>query len=228
MEFYESEQREKLRKLFPHYNYGNNSEYYIFTCPHCHGEKRVRKEPVTATACTYWSDGKVECCNSPQVSFMQRCPHCSSYYYIVKDEAQTGLGCDPEDDGCLDIGEYAALIGNGELMSAYEPGIVATLFMQYVQQYNDVYRREERSDKKASYEQSRMFTEAVLFLTAHCHIPDILISDLYRQAGMFKKSLEYSSRPTIRIEEWERETLDRIRYLAIKGETAPFITRTIL
>ena len=159
---------------------------------------------------------------------MQHCPHCSSYYYIVKDKAPTGFGSDPEDEGCLDIGKYAALIGNRELMSAYEPGIVASLFMQYVQQYNDVYRREDRTGRKASYEQSRMFTEAILFLTAHCRIPDILIADLYRQAGMFGKCLGYSSRPTIRIEEWERETLDRIRYLAIKGETAPFITRTTI
>ena len=199
------------------------NEFFIFVCSHCGGEKHVIKEPVTTTVCTYWSDGKIDCCNDSQISYIQRCPHCGKYYYIIKNEARTGFG-EAEDDGCLDIGEYAAICSNEALMSTYEPGMVASLFMQYVQQYNDVYRRYGNTDRRATYEQSKMFTKAVLFLTAYCRIPEVQIADLYRQAGMFKKCIDYASDHVTKVKEEEREILDKAMYLAIKGETSPFVT----
>ena len=111
-------------------------------------------------------------------------------------------------------------------MSTYEPGLVASLFMQYVQQYNDVYRRYDKTDRRATYEQSKMFTNAILFLTAYCRIPEVQIADLYRQAGMFKKCIDYASDPTTKVNEEEREILDKTIYLAIKGDTSPFVTYT--
>ena len=213
------------------YNFGNNSEYYIFVCSHCGHEKRVRKEPLTSMSCTWWSDGKIECCNDWQISYMQRCPHCGKYFYIVKENAKTGYGSAPEDDGCLEIGEYASICSNKELMSSLPPEDMASLFMQYVQQYNDVYRRGALEEKRASYQESRMFTEAILFLAARCRIPGILIADLYRQAGMFRKCLEYAAdiaNKTNCGSPEDFETLDRTRFLAIKGDTVPFVTRTII
>ena len=182
-------------------------------------------------SCTWWSDGKIECCNDWQISYMQRCPHCGKYFYIVKEDAWTGYGSDPEDDGCLEIGEYASICSNKELMSSLPPEDMASLFMQYVQQYNDVYRRGALEEKRASYQESRMFTEAILFLAARCRIPGILIADLYRQAGMFRKCLEYAAdiaNKTNCGSPEDFETLDRTRFLAIKGDTVPFVTRTVV
>lgn len=227
MEFYVSEQHEKRRRMFPHYNYGGNSEYYIFVCGHCKNEKRVRKMPYTGTMCTYWSDGRIEACNDWQISYMQRCPHCGNYYFVDINEAERGFGSEPLDDGRVDIEEYAAVCSDREFMESLPPEVMSYLFMQYVQQYNDTYRRASQAEeeKKATYEQSRMFTEAVLFLTEFCRIPEILIADLYRQAGMFRKCLEYAADNYNRIKEEDLETLDRTRLLAIQGKTAPFIIK---
>lgn len=228
MEYYVSEQHEKRRRMFPHYNFGSNSEYYIFVCEHCKNEKRVRKMSYTSTKSIYWSDGKIEACNDWPISYMQRCPHCGKYYYVSIEEAQTGFGIDIEDDGRLEIGEYAALCSDKKMMESLPIENMASLLMQYVQQYNDTYRRgaqAEENEEKATYEQSKMFTDAILFLTERCRIPEILIADLYRQAGMFRKCMEYAADIVNRIKGEDLETLDRTRMLAIQGNTEPFITK---
>ena len=225
MDFYVNVLHEKLKKFFPHHNYGNNSEYYIFTCEHCKKEKHVRKMPYSSTECIYWSDGKIESCNDWPISYMQRCPHCGKYYYVMVRESPTGFGEDPEDDGRLEIGEYAAICSNKELMESLHPGKMASLFMQYVQQYNDAYRRDSIDDAKASYEESKMFIDAILFLTARCKISEIMIADLYRQAGMFRKCMEYAADIANHTKGDDLEILDKTRQMAIQGETAPFITK---
>ena len=127
MEFYVSEQHEKQRRMFPHYNYGGNSEYYIFVCGHCKNEKRVRKMPYTGNMCTYWSDGRIEACNDWQISYMQRCPHCGNYYFVDINEAERGFGSEPLDDGRVDI--VKVLLAAGANVNAFDEDGETALMM---------------------------------------------------------------------------------------------------
>ena len=92
--------------------------------------------------------------------------------------------------------------------------------------YNDCFRRNPIDGIKATYNQSKLFSDAVLFLTERCRIPHIVIADLYRQAGMFRKCMEYAADNVCRCKDEEKEILDKTRYLAIKGETEPFVMRS--
>lgn len=222
MEFYINSQHLKKRTS---YNFGNNSEYFILVCQHCSKEKKVKKEPYVTTEKTYWSDDRVKSCDNREISYIQRCPHCGQYFFANPEEATVGFGSDFV-DGRMDVAELAAICSDKNLIESIEPGMKATLFMQYVHTYNDTYRRYNDDEEKAPYKQSKMFTDAVLFLTERCRIPKTVIADLYRQAGMFRKCLEYSADIANGMHGEELEILDKTRYLAIKGETAPFITKT--
>lgn len=211
------------RGLARHFKFPESNECFILVCQHCKGEKRVRKELYISTASTRWSDNRVEACDNSNISYVQRCPHCGWYYFADTAEARTGLGGDIH-DGSMDVAELAAICSDSAFMESIEPGMKATLLMQYVHTYNDIYRRNFKCEHPAPYSQSRLFTEAVLFLTARCRIPQAVIADLYRQAGMFRKCLEYAATISS-VTPHEKEIIDQTRYLAIHGETAPFVVR---
>lgn len=210
-----------LRGGHPSYNYHSSCECYLFECSHCGHTKLIRKPLLLNMDRIHWSDNKIVGGNIDDISFIQRCPHCGKYYFVTVEDAviEQGESCD---DGYMEIEELTAVC-NDDFLESIAPECKASLLMQYVHTYNDKYRRNPIEECKAPYVQSKKFTDAVLFLTSRCRIPGILIADLYRQAGMFKKSLEYAADIADRTKGKDLEVLDRTRYLAIKGDVTPFV-----
>jgi len=58
----------------------------ILKCPHCGGTKEVMSITSGNTSgATLWSDAKWYASMLPQVSYIQRCPHCGKYFFYSKD-----------------------------------------------------------------------------------------------------------------------------------------------
>ena len=60
------------------------------TCPKCRGQKDVLSLMSGNTfGATYWSDTKREAPMLPEVSVVQKCPHCGYYYFANKQSYKT-------------------------------------------------------------------------------------------------------------------------------------------
>lgn len=55
----------------------------ILTCPHCQGKKEVMQLLSGNTfGAELWSDSKEDAPMLPQVSYVQKCPHCGKYFLM--------------------------------------------------------------------------------------------------------------------------------------------------
>lgn len=204
----------------------NNSYIYISCeCEHCGGKKYLKLPYTVPPDYHYWSDGMIEGNPYSYASYVQKCPHCGSFF-LVDFNSCPEVYNPPSVEDCMDVSELAALLSDKELAASIQPDYHDSLMLHYVHRYNDMYRRGLRNQGDAPYEQSRVFVNAILHLTGRRCLPMLILADLYRQAGMFYKCLEYAADMVNRIEnKRDYEILDEIRYRAIKGDSAPFVTR---
>ena len=222
MTFYIPESYKKLKELMHRRTPQYSGECYMFTCPSCGGKKSVAKLFMQPGSCNVWSDWLDEEFSYRVLSTLQRCPHCGGYYIVTHEGAPTEVAI-ATDDGKIELEELEKFLCEERDLENVE---LANLYMQYVHMYNDCFRRNPIEGIKATYNQSKLFSDAVLFLTERCRIPQIVIADLYRQAGMFRKCMEYAADFVCRCNDEDKEILDKTRYLAIKGETEPFVMRS--
>lgn len=62
----------------------------VLTCPKCRGQKNVLSLMSGNTfGTTFWSDTKREAPMLPEVSVVQKCPHCGYYYFANKQSYKT-------------------------------------------------------------------------------------------------------------------------------------------
>lgn len=73
----------------------------ILTCPHCQGKKEVMQLLSGNTfGAELWSDSKEDAPMLPQVSYVQKCPHCGKYF-LMSSQATRETG----DDWSMELGE---------------------------------------------------------------------------------------------------------------------------
>ena len=199
------------------------SEYYLFKCSHCNYEKYVKKRYFF----TYELDWPTKMFTEsvePDFSYVQRCPHCGKYY-IVDSFAFAVPGDRNVEDGNISVDELETLFADNAFMESLDDENLNNLILQYVYCYNKEYRSNNEPKQKASYGKSRLFTECILQIISMQWLPKYVIADLYRQIGMFRKCLDYIDENYSRIKSEDYDTVDDIKYFALKGETAPFINR---
>ena len=197
-------------------------ECYIFTCPSCGGRKQVARKVMPPAVYNVWSDGLYEDTPVRSVSLLQHCPHCGEYYAV--DLYDTPVEeCTPLHDGCIGLEELESYL---ERIEAQGDWVAPKLYMQYIHMYNDNFRRDGIDICKATYRQARLFSQAILIVAALPSVPYNISADLYRQAGMFRKCMDVAGDYSKYLKGECLESLDRTRYLAIIGDTAPFVMKS--
>lgn len=188
------------------FNLKNNSMLpdhpYIFTCPHCGGEKKLLCLASGNTfGARHWSDNKQEADMLPRLSYVQRCPCCGKYYLL------DGAVCRQAKDGfSMDTGRLSWKEMKEAFRQLSEEGFCdgqheANVRMLLLQTFNDCYHRSAEG-KEIGEADARLFRGNALWLAGHFG-HGLFVAELYREAGMMeeaRKELE-SSEPANEFEE---------------------------
>ena len=124
----------------------------ILVCPFCGKEKEIMSL-VSGNTCgaEYWSDNKQIAPMLPEISYVQRCPHCRKYYITGRQEVRYAKEGYSFEKGLLDYPEmkeaYAQLSEEGFLNKKEE----ANVRMMLHHSYNDYYYRRNQKNPSGLY-----------------------------------------------------------------------------
>lgn len=161
----------------------------ILTCPFCGKEKEIMSL-VSGNTCgaEYWSDNKQIAPMLPEISFVQKCPHCGKYYIRTRQEIRY------KDDGCsfeqgllsfIEMKEaFAQLSQEGYKESYEEPNVRVMLH----QAYNDYYHRNKDNSEILS-EDWNLFVSNAKWLIDNVITDSVLKAEYNREISEFSTAL---------------------------------------
>lgn len=201
----------------------------ILGCPYCGGTKEVMSLVSGNTfGGTVWSDTRRHYPMLPEVSPIQKCPHCGKYYFIE----QARMEHAKEDDSEFrSFGELGTL-DYSELKEAKEQMRHLTLTNmqrwiinhQLLMAYNDEFRRNSgASCKHPEKEDEAVFDATVQELLEGIGTSsdyDLFHAELLRETGRFEEAKEILHRNTAEDDRWVVEAM--LRHIS-DGDTLPFL-----
>ena len=129
-----------------------------------------------------WSDNKQIAPMLPEISYVQKCPHCGKYYIMDRQDVKFAEDGYSVEDGLLTFPElkeaFAQLTEEG-FIDKKEEGRVR---MMLHHAYNDYYYRS--GDKNAILEEDqKLFHENGLWLINNLITDDVMKAEFYREIG---------------------------------------------
>lgn len=202
----------------------------ILGCPYCGGTKEVMSLISGNTfGGTVWSDTRRHYPMLPEVSPIQKCPHCGKYFFM--EQAKT---CNPhkgDNDECGYSFELGTL-NYSELIEAKNQMQHLTLTKmqrwilnhQLFMAYNDEFRRYSRSScKQPGKEDEAIFDATVKELLEGIEVStdyDLFHAELLREIGKFEESTAILMNHTQEEDQWVVEAM--LRHISNK-DTLPFL-----
>lgn len=181
------------------------------TCPHCGGEKEVLSLMSANTFGGHqWSDTRSKYPMRPQLSFIQKCPHCGKYFFV--DTARSRY--DESKWSNLDTGELGydeSLEAYGQLYDAATDAQRFQLCINLLYAFNDRFYRfpenatAENHPNDGEKELARTVIGQLIDLNPRGEL-DLLTAELYREKGDFAECL--------RILDAIQESLGSVRFVA--------------
>lgn len=162
----------------------------ILTCPFCGGEKQIMSLASGNTfGAEFWSDNKQIAPMLPEISYIQKCPHCGKYYIRGRQEIKYAKDSSSFDQGLLSFSEmkeaYKQLSDEGFENLEEEISVRMMMFHSFNDYY---YRREEKMSVNISdFEQ---FVEQGKWLIENVITDTILKAEFYREIGEMDKAKE--------------------------------------
>lgn len=201
----------------------------ILSCPFCGGEKEVMSLASGNTfGGTVWSDTRREYPMLPEVSPVQKCPHCKKYYFI--EQAKREYSKDPESEmrsfgklGKLSYPELKEAKTQMEFLSLTKIQrwiLNHQLFMAY----NDAFRRQPETIAFSPSEEDEAFYHQVIeeLLDGIDQSSDyeLFHAELLRETGRFEQAKEVLSLHKTEENRWVVDAM--LRHINNK-DTLPFL-----
>lgn len=210
-------------------------EPQILTCPFCGGQKLIESIGSGNTfGGTVWSDTKQVYPYLPRPSEIQWCRQCGKYYFYEDSKPESYHG-----DQFPDTGEWGNLSFE-EINEAYDMLYTddltddrkQTLLLYWLYAYNDVYNgrkgkpafsflRSRRKQACAPEDTMKRRAQIISELIKTNSDNELLVSELYRELGMFDESIAIANRVLAGKEEFSniaRQIIDH----AEKSDTGVF------
>lgn len=165
----------------------------ILTCPFCRKKKEVMTLASGNTCgARFWSDNKMIAPMLPEVSYVQKCPHCKKYYIMGRQKRKLATHGDFNlEQGLLSFPEmkeaFAQLSSDG-----FRKGEEAQVRMMLHQAYNDYYYRSEHKSE-VNEEDRQLFHRNALWLIDNFISDNLLKAEFYREIGEFETAYEVLS-----------------------------------
>lgn len=155
----------------------------ILICPFCGTEKQIMSLISGNTfGAELWSDNKQIAPMLPEISYVQKCPHCGKYYIMERQEEKFANDGYSFETGLLTYPEmkeaFTQLSEEGFLNEEEEINVRMMLHHAY----NDYYYRTEEK-KVVSEENKNLFHENGLWLINNLMTDDVMKAEFYREIG---------------------------------------------
>ena len=155
----------------------------ILICPFCSTEKQIMSLISGNTfGAELWSDNKQIAPMLPEISYVQKCPHCGKYYITGRQEVQYAKDGYSFEKGLLTYPEmkeaFTQLSEEGFLNEKEEINVRMMLHHAY----NDYYYRTDEK-KVISEEDKTLFHENGLWLISNLITDSVMKAEFYREIG---------------------------------------------
>ena len=155
----------------------------ILICPFCGTEKQIMSLISGNTfGAELWSDNKQIAPMLPEISYVQKCPHCGKYYITGRQEVKYAKDGYSFEKGLLTYPEmkeaFTQLSEEGFLNEKEEINVRMMLHHAY----NDYYYRTEEK-KVDSEEDKTLFHENGLWLINNLITDSVMKAEFYREIG---------------------------------------------
>lgn len=197
----------------------------ILICPFCKGKKAVSENLFGhSLGGTLWSDTKTIYPAMPEISMVQRCPHCGKYYFAFNVESKEG-DADSDDQGILTYEQIKEAVNQYDQVVLEQEDEI-TLRLLFVQIYNDTFQREGVvHDAQPTAADKALLRKQVLRLEQIWDdAEDLLRAELYREIGEFEQATKILDALTID-KPFTEYMASRIRQLAESGQTQAFLIK---
>lgn len=194
----------------------------ILKCPHCKGEKQVL-QLISGNTCggSQWSDMKTDFPMLPEVSMVQKCPHCGKYFFTAIAEKSTA-----EDGYSLEKGELnlsEAIEAYRQLQSeGFKGRFLNMARMTLVWAANDSMVRCEEP-KALSVSEQEVFEECLIALIDARGTDKLASAEFCRELGDFDRCVRIIDETYSSLDEGSRGIADKIREHAQSGDRKVFI-----
>ena len=155
----------------------------ILVCPFCGKEKEIMSLISGNTfGAKLWSDNKQIAPMLPEISYVQKCPHCGKYYITGRQEVKYAKDGYSFEKGLLTYPEmkeaFAQISEEGFLNEKEEINVRMMLHHAY----NDYYYRTDEK-KVISEEDKTLFHENGLWLINNLITDSVMKAEFYREIG---------------------------------------------
>ena len=155
----------------------------ILICPFCGTEKQIMSLISRNTfGAELWSDNKQIAPMLPEISYVQKCPHCGKYYITGRQEVKYAKDGYSFEKGLLTYPEmkeaFTQLSEEGFLNEKEEINVRMMLHHAY----NDYYYRTDEK-KVISEEDKTLFHENGLWLINNLITDSVMKAEFYREIG---------------------------------------------
>lgn len=194
----------------------------ILVCPYCKGEKAVSEILFGhSLGGTLWSDMKTVYPMMPEISPIQRCPHCGKYYFAFNVESKEG-DADSDDQGNLTYEQIKEAVNQYDQVVLEQEDEI-TLRLLFVQIYNDTFQREgiAHEAQPTAADKALLRKQVLRLEQIWDNAEDLLRAELYREIGEFEQATKILDALTID-KPFTEYMVSRIRQLADSGQTYAF------
>ena len=155
----------------------------ILVCPFCGKEKEIMSLISGNTfGAELWSDNKQIAPMLPEISYVQKCPHCGKYYITGRQEVKYAKDGYSFEKGLLTYPEmkeaFAQISEEGYLNEKEEINVR----MMHHHAYNDYYYRTEEK-KVISEEDKALFHDNGIWLINNLITDSVMKAEFYREIG---------------------------------------------
>ena len=155
----------------------------ILTCPFCGKEKEIMSLVSGNTFDSeLWSDNKQIAPMQPEISYVQKCPHCGKYYIIRRQIVKSAKEGYSFEQGLLtfpEMKEAFAQLSEEGFIDKKEEGNVR---MMLHHAYNDYYYRYDHK-KDVQEDDKKLFRENGLWLIKNLLTDNVMKAEFYREIG---------------------------------------------
>ena len=155
----------------------------ILTCPFCGKEKEIMSLVSGNTFDSeLWSDNKQIAPMQPEISYVQKCPHCGKYYIIRRQIVKSAKEGYSFEQGLLtfpEMKEAFAQLSEEGFIDKKEEGNVR---MMLHHAYNDYYYRYDHK-KDVQEDDKKLFRENGLWLINNLLTDNVTKAEFYRELG---------------------------------------------
>lgn len=182
----------------------------ILSCPFCGGTKEVMSLASGNTfGGTVWSDTRRNYPMLPEVSPIQKCPHCKKYYFIEQAKSEYSKDPDSEMRSFGKLGEltYQELKEAKKQMESLSLTKMQRWILnhQLFMAYNDMYRRKPEGLVSQSEEDKISFIQVVEELLDGIDQSDdyeLFHAELLRETGRYDEAAEILQNHNIEEDKW--------------------------